>query len=92
MKGVFMIDHWSQASHRLNVFGLNGVAAFLTIPLLLLSSLSWIFLVILIVMWAYCIIFENILKMPLRCSFSLIRTIITGTDKNSKNISNPFGF
>ena len=87
-----MNGHWSQASYKLNVFGLNGVAAFLTIPLLLLCSLSWFFLVVLICMWAYCIIFENILKMPLRCSFALIRTAITGTDKNSKNISNPFGF
>lgn len=80
-----MNDHWSQASHRLNVFGLNGVAFFLTIPLLMMIQASWIFGIILIVMWVYCIFFENYLKMPLRCSFAMFRTWITGNNKEPKN-------
>lgn len=87
-----MIDHWSHTSHRLNFFGLNAVAFFLTIPMAFLIAWSRWFILIIIVMWTYCIIFENILKMPLRCSLALIRTVITGTDKNSRNTNNPFGF
>ena len=79
-----MMGHWSQASHRLNVFGLNGGAAALTIPLLLLVQVSYFFLFFLIVMWVYCIFFENYLKMPLRCSLALFRTWLTGTNKENK--------
>lgn len=83
-------SHWSQSSHRLNVFGLNGVAILFSFPMALFIQVSKLVLVFLVLMWVYIIFFENYLKMPLRCSPAMIRTWITGTNKESKNQNSLF--
>ena len=78
-------SHWSQFSHQPKIFIFNPLVLIATF-IMLFAAQKWGFLVyVVVLMWAYVLIFQFYFKMPISYTGNLVRKLLTGKNKKPKN-------